>query len=270
MSEDFEANKKTMEALADEGDNAKCADCGAHGTRWLTMNHGSHICIRCSGIHRSLGVHISKVKSASMDKITDAEVAVFRMMGNKVAKTLFEARLTPKERIKPEDNDNVVRDFIIAKYTDKKWAAPDWIPAMKKVFKTAGYKSGRKELKEKEQAAELANPAAASAAAAAADAAGKKSKSKTVKGKAAGVFGAVNVADDVHDERLVATLAAFGLSVAAAPAAAAADADGAAAAAASGGEPAEEPAAAQAQDGDAAAAAAAGADDGAAAGAAAE
>ena len=41
--------------------NQKCADCGASGPDWASINLKIFICLECSGVHRALGSHISKV-----------------------------------------------------------------------------------------------------------------------------------------------------------------------------------------------------------------
>ena len=51
------------------------------GPRWASWNLGIFLCIRCAGIHRNLGVHISKVKSVNLDSWTAEQVAVSKVMG---------------------------------------------------------------------------------------------------------------------------------------------------------------------------------------------
>lgn len=46
------------------------------GPRWASWNLGIFLCIRCAGIHRNLGVHISKVKSVNLDTWTPEQVVV--------------------------------------------------------------------------------------------------------------------------------------------------------------------------------------------------
>ena len=74
-------------------DNAVCADCGVASPDWASINLGVMICIVCSGIHRSLGVHVSKVRSMTLD---DWETDLLDMMvsvGNERSNSVFEGSL---------------------------------------------------------------------------------------------------------------------------------------------------------------------------------
>lgn len=46
------------------------------GPRWASWNLGVFLCIRCAGIHRNLGVHISRVKSVNLDSWTPEQISV--------------------------------------------------------------------------------------------------------------------------------------------------------------------------------------------------
>lgn len=63
----LQTQQAILQYMLEQQENKACADCGTRGPRWASWNLGIFLCIRCSGIHRSLGVHISKVRSVTLD-----------------------------------------------------------------------------------------------------------------------------------------------------------------------------------------------------------
>lgn len=96
------------------------------GPRWASWNIGVFLCIRCAGIHRNLGVHISKVKSVNLDTWTPEQVVSLQQMGNSRARAVYEANLPDNFR-RPQ-NDSSLESFIRAKYEHKKYIAREWVP----------------------------------------------------------------------------------------------------------------------------------------------
>lgn len=114
-----------IQMLRDE-DNKYCVDCDAKGPRWASWNLGIFLCIRCAGIHRNLGVHISKVKSVNLDTWTPEQVVSLQQMGNSRARAVYEANLPDSFR-RPQTVCSL-ESFIRAKYEHKKYIAREWVP----------------------------------------------------------------------------------------------------------------------------------------------
>ncbi|KAM7385080.1 hypothetical protein PAMP_001178 [Pampus punctatissimus] len=89
------------------------------GPRWASWNLGVFMCIRCAGIHRNLGVHISRVKSVNLDQWTPEQIQSMVDMGNNRAKQLYEAHLP--ENFRRPQTDQAVEVFIRDKYERKKY-----------------------------------------------------------------------------------------------------------------------------------------------------
>uniref|UniRef100_A0AAX7W4U4 Arf-GAP domain-containing protein n=1 Tax=Astatotilapia calliptera TaxID=8154 RepID=A0AAX7W4U4_ASTCA len=114
-----EQHQAILSKMLREEDNKYCADCEAKGPRWASWNLGVFICIRCAGIHRNLGVHISRVKSVNLDQWTTEQIQSIQDMGNTKARRLYEANLPDSFR-RPQ-TDQAVEFFIRDKYEKKKY-----------------------------------------------------------------------------------------------------------------------------------------------------
>ncbi|XP_058652433.1 stromal membrane-associated protein 1 isoform X6 [Onychostoma macrolepis] len=114
-----EQHQAILSKMLREDDNKYCADCEAKGPRWASWNLGVFICIRCAGIHRNLGVHISRVKSVNLDQWTPEQIQSVQSMGNTKARQLYEAHLP--ENFRRPQTDQAVEFFIRDKYERKKY-----------------------------------------------------------------------------------------------------------------------------------------------------
>lgn len=116
---DIDRYQSVLNSLLALEENKFCADCESKGPRWASWNLGVFVCIRCAGIHRNLGVHISKVKSVNLDQWTEEQVQCVQEMGNAKARRLYEAFL-PECFQRPE-TDQSAEIFIRDKYEKKKY-----------------------------------------------------------------------------------------------------------------------------------------------------
>ncbi|XP_030275093.1 arf-GAP with SH3 domain, ANK repeat and PH domain-containing protein 2 isoform X2 [Sparus aurata] len=99
--------------------NNNCCDCGAPDPGWLSTNLGILTCIECSGIHREMGVHVSRIQSLSLDSLGTSDLLLARNVGNAGFNEILEANLLSPS-LKPSQHSHMAerKDFILSKYQD--------------------------------------------------------------------------------------------------------------------------------------------------------
>uniref|UniRef100_A0A8C0GAK4 Arf-GAP with coiled-coil, ANK repeat and PH domain-containing protein n=1 Tax=Chelonoidis abingdonii TaxID=106734 RepID=A0A8C0GAK4_CHEAB len=92
------------------GGNIACCDCGLADPRWASINLGITLCIECSGIHRSLGVHFSKVRSLTLDTWEPELLKLMCELGNDVINRIYEAKVERMGVKKPQPGSQRYND----------------------------------------------------------------------------------------------------------------------------------------------------------------
>mmetsp|Transcript_5818 Transcript_5818/g.9772 ORF Transcript_5818/g.9772 Transcript_5818/m.9772 type:complete len:323 (+) Transcript_5818:244-1212(+) len=127
-------NEKRLQQLLKLTANTKCSECTAaleFRTAWASINLGVFFCDKCAGIHRSLGTHLSRVKSVAADDWNDDWVDQMERWGNERATLFWEARVPP-QRPTPGDGvsqSHLLKEFIKAKYDERRAFSSDGDPA---------------------------------------------------------------------------------------------------------------------------------------------
>ncbi|XP_051255600.1 BAR_ACAPs and ArfGap_ACAP domain-containing protein [Dicentrarchus labrax] len=103
--------------------NHRCCDCGEEEPRWASINLGVTMCIECSGIHRSLGVHLSKVRSLTLDSWEAEQLKLLCVLGNDVINQIYEAKCSEEGGVKPRpDSPRAEKEsWIKEKYVEKRF-----------------------------------------------------------------------------------------------------------------------------------------------------
>eukprot|EP01105_Mastigella_eilhardi_P018031 TRINITY_DN4161_c0_g1_i3.p1 TRINITY_DN4161_c0_g1~~TRINITY_DN4161_c0_g1_i3.p1 ORF type:complete len:716 (+),score=120.09 TRINITY_DN4161_c0_g1_i3:882-3029(+) len=86
--------------------NRCCADCGAPDPDWASINLGVLICIDCSGVHRRMGVYVSKVRSLSLDLLDPEQYLMFASLGNENANSVWLSKFSTGDAKPPTEFPN--------------------------------------------------------------------------------------------------------------------------------------------------------------------
>lgn len=107
--------------------NEECADCGASQPKWASINLGITLCIECAGIHRSLGVHLSKVRSLTLDtEVWSPQIVEFMLgLGNTSVNSAYLSCYRGQiPRINADSSREERENWIKAKYLQKSFMQP--------------------------------------------------------------------------------------------------------------------------------------------------
>uniref|UniRef100_A0AAY5EQG3 ArfGAP with GTPase domain, ankyrin repeat and PH domain 1 n=1 Tax=Electrophorus electricus TaxID=8005 RepID=A0AAY5EQG3_ELEEL len=103
--------------------NSRCVDCEAQNPDWASLNLGALICIECSGIHRNLGTHLSRVRSLDLDEWPLELIKVMTSIGNELANSVWEANAQGRLKPTPDATREERERWIRAKYEQKLFVA---------------------------------------------------------------------------------------------------------------------------------------------------
>ncbi|CAH8590428.1 unnamed protein product [Schistosoma bovis] len=117
-----------IQSIRSAAGNDFCADCGAPEPDWASLNLGAMVCISCSGIHRQLGTHISRIRSLHLDEWSTESVTVMSAIGNTLANSVWEAAAPVNAGNLRKPNPSSSREekeiWIRAKYQHREFLPP--------------------------------------------------------------------------------------------------------------------------------------------------
>uniref|UniRef100_A0A3Q3ES18 ArfGAP with GTPase domain, ankyrin repeat and PH domain 2 n=1 Tax=Kryptolebias marmoratus TaxID=37003 RepID=A0A3Q3ES18_KRYMA len=113
-----------LQAIRNTKGNGLCVDCEAPNPTWASLNLGALICIECSGIHRNLGTHLSRVRSLDLDDWPGELTQVLAAIGNHMANSIWESCTQGRTKPTPNATREERESWIRAKYEQRAFVAP--------------------------------------------------------------------------------------------------------------------------------------------------
>ncbi|XP_071333540.1 arf-GAP with GTPase, ANK repeat and PH domain-containing protein 2 isoform X5 [Trachinotus anak] len=112
-----------LQAIRNAKGNGLCVDCEAPNPTWASLNLGALICIECSGIHRNLGTHLSRVRSLDLDDWPGELTQVLAAIGNHMANSIWESCTQGRTKPAPNATREERESWIRAKYEQRAFVA---------------------------------------------------------------------------------------------------------------------------------------------------
>ncbi|XP_029011442.1 arf-GAP with GTPase, ANK repeat and PH domain-containing protein 2 isoform X2 [Betta splendens] len=113
-----------LQAIRNAKGNSLCVDCEAPNPTWASLNLGALICIECSGIHRNLGTHLSRVRSLDLDDWPGELTQVLAAIGNHMANSIWESCTQGRTKPAPNSTREERESWIRAKYEQRAFVSP--------------------------------------------------------------------------------------------------------------------------------------------------
>ncbi|CCW62316.1 unnamed protein product [Phytomonas sp. EM1] len=113
-------------------ENLVCFECGAKRPTWASTNLGIFFCLRCAGIHRALGTHITKVKSINMDTWDESAIDFIERIGNARGRILYEHNMPDIFKPNINTSSNEFEKLLRIKYEKKAYYHPNHEELLKK------------------------------------------------------------------------------------------------------------------------------------------